>query len=92
MYATAFHMNYRPTRHQRTVAVVDSRFLAVMDYLEDIEPDTSVQINFHMDASRAVADSEQSFAQSLSDDANVAVFSDKRLKPHLVPAKISVID
>lgn len=92
LYATAYHMNYRPAMHKRTVAIIDSRFLAVMDYLEQVEPDTSVQINFHMDSPKATADSELSFAQSLSGNADVAVFSDRRLKPKLVPAKISVID
>lgn len=42
-----------------------------------------------MDSPCAMADSEQSFACSLRDTANIAVYSDDELKPTLVPAKIS---
>ena len=89
IYSIGYHMNYRPTVHKRAVAIVDSRFLAVMDCLDRANPEDSVQINFHMDSSAAAADSSSSFARSLSGQTDVALFSDPRLKPHLVPAKIS---
>lgn len=88
-YAIAYHMNYRPTLHKRVIALVDSSFLIVVDCLDHVEPDTSVQINFHMDAPQAMACSETSYARSLHPQANAAVYTDRRLKPHLVPAKIS---
>lgn len=93
LYAIAYHMNYKPTIHKRAVAILDGRLLLVLDYLGDVAEGTSVQINFHMDSPRAVADSRSSFAESLSaKGANIAVYGDTRLKPYLVPAKISVID
>lgn len=92
-YAIAYHMNYKPTMHKRAVALLDSRLLVVLDYLDQVPEGTSLQINFHMDCPCAVADSERSFAESLADEgANIAVYSDPRLKPNLVPAKISVVD
>lgn len=89
IYAVAYHMNYRPAIHKRAIALIDSSFLVVMDCLDQVEADTSVQINFHMDAPQAMANSETSSACSLHPQANAAIFTDRRLKPHLVPAKIS---
>lgn len=89
IYSVAYHMNYCPTVHKRAVALVDSRFLVVLDCLDQVTEDTSVQINFHMDSPQAMANSETSFACSMSPQANVAVYSDQRMKPRLVPAKIS---
>ena len=63
--------------------------LAVMDILEGVSEDTSVQINFHIDSPLVMADSEKSFAVSVDERANIGVYSDRRLKPTLVPAKIS---
>lgn len=88
-YAVAYHLNYRPTLHKRVVALVDSSFLIVLDCLDHVEQDTSVQINFHMDTPQAMANSEISSACSLHHQANAAIFTDQRLKPRLVPAKIS---
>jgi len=89
MYAVAEHRNYEPVIHKRAVAIVDQKFLAVMDILDGVTEDTSVQINFHMDSSCAMADSEESYAVSVDTRANIAVYGDRRLKPHLIPAKIS---
>lgn len=89
IYAVAEHSCYQPSIHRRTVALVDKRFLLVLDSLNHVNPDTSVQINFHMDTPAAMADSEHSFARSLTKEANISVFSDSQLKPSLIPAKIS---
>lgn len=90
IYAVGEHFNYEPAIHKRAVAIVEGSFLAVMDVLTGVEADTSVQINFHMDSPRAMADSEKSLAASLDEaGANVTVYADGRLKPTLIPAKIS---
>lgn len=89
IYSIAEHRNYQPTIHKRVVAIVDQKFLAVIDMLEDVIPDVSVQINFHMDSPAAMANSENSWACSATSNANVAIYADSRLKPTLVPGKIS---
>lgn len=89
IYSVAEHINYEPTSHKRAVAIVDGKFVVVLDVLYHVVPDTSVQINFHMDAPMAMANSETSYACSVTDEANVAVYTDRQLKPTLVPAKIS---
>lgn len=89
VYSVAEHANYQPIMHKRAVALVDGRILLVLDILDHVIPDTSVQINFHMDAPAAMVNAKQSFARSLTGHANVAVYSDASLKPSLVPAKIS---
>ncbi|GLC79726.1 heparinase II/III family protein [Lacrimispora brassicae] len=89
IYSIAQHANYMPTMHKRAVAIVDQQFLLVLDILDQVALDTSVQINFHMDAPQALVNTENCFARSLSKEANVSVYSDENLKPSLVPAKIS---
>ncbi len=89
IYSVAEHNNYRPTIHKRAVAIVDQKFLLILDILDHVVPDTSVQINFHMDAPEALVNTKASYARSLTSDASVAVYSDACLKPTLVPAKIS---
>ena len=90
IYTVGEHYNYEPAVHKRALAIVEGKFLAVMDVLTGVAPDTSVQINFHMDSSRAMADSERSLAASEDEArANVTVYGDRRLKPTLFPAKIS---
>lgn len=62
----------------------------IREILKDgVTEDTSVQINFHLDSAVAMADSEKPVAASIDSRSNVTVYSDCRLKPHLVPAKIS---
>lgn len=89
MYAIGQHINYEPTVHKRIIAIIENKMLAVMDVLEHVVFDSSVQINFHMDSSLVMADSKESFAVTKDTRANVGVYSDKRLKPTLIPAKIS---
>lgn len=89
IYAVGQHFNYEPAVHKRVVAIIEGKMLAVMDILEGVSEDTSVQINFHIDSPLVMADSEKSFAVSVDERANIGVYSDRRLKPTLVPAKIS---
>lgn len=88
-YSVAEHSNYKPMIHKRVIAIVDKKFLLVLDMLSFVVPDTSVQINFHIDTPAASVNTEQNYACSLSSQANIAVYSDDSLKPTLVPAKIS---
>ena len=89
LYAVGEHLNYEPAIHKRIVAIVDQKMLVIMDLLEHIKENTSVQINFHMDSPLAMASSKESFAMTIDERANIGVYSDKRLKPSLIPAKIS---
>lgn len=90
MAAVAEHHNYHPAVHKRVVALVDNQFLLILDLLDQVTPDSSVQINFHMDSPAAMADSERCFARTLSEQANIGVFSDGQAKPALIPAKRSI--
>lgn len=89
IWALGEHYNYEPVVHKRAVSIVDGRFLAVMDILDGVMPGTDVQINFHMDSPAAMADAERSCAASMGKGTNVVIYADPRLKPGLVPAKIS---
>lgn len=90
IYAVGEHLNYEPAVHKRAVAIVDGKMLAVMDVLDQVRADSSVQINFHMNSPVAKVNSEKSCAVTLDEGANVGVYADRRLKPDLISAKISM--
>lgn len=92
MYAVGRHENYRPAIHTRIVSIVDRAFLIVWDLLDNVEKDSSVQINFHIDCPAVMADSRQCCARSLSSHANIGLFSDGQTRPSLIPAKRSTKD
>ncbi len=92
MYAAAEHLSYTPAIHKRVVALVDKRFLLVLDLLDKVVPDSSVQINFHIDSPTVMADSERRLARSLSNEANIGIFSDGQAVPSLIPARRSTRD
>jgi hypothetical protein len=48
--AESFHENYAPSIHRRLVALVDDRFLLVLDQITHTKPRSSVQIYYHLDS------------------------------------------
>ncbi len=46
-YATAVHMEYAPVVHRRALILVEDSFVVVLDRLEGIKPEKSVQIYYH---------------------------------------------
>lgn len=89
IYGVAEHLSYSPAIHKRIVSLVDKRFLLILDLLDGVVPDSSVQINFHIDCPTVAADTERRFVYSLSKEANIGVFSDGQTVPYLVPARRS---
>lgn len=89
IYAVAEHVCYHPAVHKRVVALVDRQFLLVLDLLDKATPDSSVQINFHIDCPTVAADSKRRCVHSLFGEANIAIFSDGQTTPSLIPARRS---
>ena len=48
-YALSRHHNYHPVVATRLLALIDNRYLLVLDSADGIEPDSSVEIGFHID-------------------------------------------
>ncbi len=92
MYAVGEHLNYTPAIHKRVVSLVDKQFLLILDLLDEVVPDSSVQINFHIDCPTVMVDSEHRLVRSLSNEANIGIFSDGQTVPSPIPARISTRD
>lgn len=45
--AEALHHNFAPTVHRRLVAIIDGRWVLVLDHLDQIKPTSSVQLYYH---------------------------------------------
>jgi hypothetical protein len=48
--AESFHENYAPSVHRRLVALIDERFMLVLDLVTSVLRSTSVQIYYHLDS------------------------------------------
>lgn len=89
MYAEAVHYNYEPCIHKRIISIKDNKFLLVIDKVENLNKDSSVQIYYHIDSSKVFIDVENSFCHSCDKDVNVAIYSVSSLKGNLHSAKVS---
>lgn len=71
-YAAAIHLEYAPAVHRRALALVDSAFVVVLDRLEGLRPEDSVQMYYHFNATevKAVAGGWASAEKG----ANIAVY------------------
>lgn len=81
-YAAAVHIEYAPVVHRRALALVDGTFVLVLDRLEGLKPEDSVQIYYHFNAAK-VNEVEGGWA-SAEKDANIAVYPTAGLTGNLL--------
>lgn len=68
-YAAAIHVEYAPVVHRRAVVVVGNAFVVVLDNLEGLNPQDSVQMYYHFNSTRV----EQVSGGWASTDADAAI-------------------
>ena len=88
-YASAYHENFEPIIHRRHLAMVDKSFLVVVDKLENLE-ENSIQMYYHLDYTKVKT--KDGITIGLDDIANIAIVSDKRMRAHLLPGRLSDIN
>ena len=81
-YATAVHIEYAPVVHRRALILVEDSFVAVLDRLEGIKPENSVQIYYHFNTTK-VKKIDGGWA-SEDKGANIAVYPAAGLKGTLL--------
>lgn len=87
IWAIASHLNYEPAVHTRALALVSGEFLLVIDVVKHLNPDDSVQIQFHIDRPHVQVKDNTGNA-GWNENISLSVTSNAGT-PVLIPAKIS---
>lgn len=86
----AMHVNYEPATHRRLAALVERKFLLILDQMTSTEPIFSAQLYYHFDSERVALSADRRTAFSRDEgQANVAVHGSANLFGELLPGKIS---
>lgn len=84
------HRNYEPVIHRRLLAMIEERFLLVLDSVASDDPVYSVQLYYHFDSVRVELDSTRTSAHSADEGlANVLVRTTGNLTGELLAGKVS---
>lgn len=89
MSATSLHTSYFPTNHERTVAIVDKKFLLVWDRLTHMMTEEPVEIWYHMNTLNA--EILENGTVQMKDEVGMLIASTANLTPELCPGQISEI-
>ena len=87
--AEAVHHNYAPAIHRRALAIVDSTFLLVLDHVEKIGLERSVQIYFHLDSPNVLWDPARRIAHTDNLDVNVLIVAAPNVRGELLAGRVS---
>jgi len=85
----AIQHNYEPTVHRRAVLLIDSTALIVLDHLTGLQPDSSVQIYYHLDTTDVTWNPQQHQATAHISDVGLVIASDENLQGALLPGRVS---
>jgi len=85
----AVHHNYAPASHRRVLAIVDGTFVLVLDQVQNIGPEHSVQIYFHLDSPNVAWDPEKRFAHTDNPDVNVLIAVAPNVRGELLDGRVS---
>ncbi|WNR42912.1 alginate lyase family protein [Paenibacillus roseipurpureus] len=91
--AEALHANYEPVIHKRLLILMEGRFVIVLDELNHIEPDSSVQMYYHLNAQQTYWDAFRRCAITLDEGTAVHIYPSQGLQASFLSGQISdVID
>jgi hypothetical protein len=85
----SFHRNYAPVLCRRTVALLENRLLVVLDALEGLAPESTVQIYFHLDTTHVVRDADGRRLQADCGGVDLALVASEGLRSDVLPGRIS---
>ncbi len=85
----SFHRNYEPVLCRRALALIDDRWLVVIDVVEGIAPASTVQIFFHLDSTRATWDADSRSVMTGDDDVRLRLAVPAGLECALLPGRVS---
>lgn len=85
----SFHRNYEPAICHRAVALLDGKWLAVIDAVVGLAPASTVQIWFHLDSLKVTWDPKRNRALADDDDVKFSLTTSGGLSAELLPGRIS---
>lgn len=85
----SFHRNYEPAVCHRTVALLDGKWLAVIDSVNGLAPASTVQIWFHFDSLKVTWDAAENRAFADDDNVKFTLTTSGGLSGELLPGRIS---
>ncbi|WP_135554950.1 alginate lyase family protein [Paenibacillus cymbidii] len=84
------HRNYEPVIHRRLLAMIEQRFLLVLDSVASDDPVYSVQLYYHFDSLRVEMNRSRTGASTTDEgQANVLVHTSGNLVGELLAGKVS---
>ncbi len=89
LVAEALHQNYEPAVHRRLIAIVDDAFLLVLDRVTGMNPDSTVQIYYHLNSTDVTWDLASGCAAFAVDDVGMVVAVTENLRGRLCEGEIS---
>ncbi|MBE5892760.1 MAG: hypothetical protein E7286_05195 [Lachnospiraceae bacterium] len=87
--ATSLHTSYFPANHERTVAIVDKKFLLVWDRLTHMMTEDAVEIWYHMNTLNG--EILEDGKVRMTEDVSMLIASTANLTPELYPGQISEV-
>jgi hypothetical protein len=85
----SFHRNYEPVVCRRTVALLDGKWLAVIDSVDGLGPHTTVQIWFHLDTLKATWDQAGNCVRADDEEVKLSLTTSGGLTGELIAGRIS---
>jgi len=85
----SFHRNYDPVICRRTVALLDGKWLAIIDAVDGLAPSATVQIWFHLDSLKVTWDPDINRVRSDDEDVKFTLTTSSGLRGELLPGRIS---
>lgn len=85
----SFHRNYEPAICRRSVALLDGKWLAVIDSVTGLAAASTVQIWFHLDSLKLTWNATEARARSEDDDVKFTLTASGGLRGELLPGRIS---
>ncbi|NLL71847.1 MAG: hypothetical protein GX238_12055 [Epulopiscium sp.] len=89
LFAIAEHHNYEPAIHRRLIGIVDQRILVVLDFIDHIKEQDTVQIYYHIDSVNVFMDEAQRYTCTKKEEVNIGIYATEPLHGQLLPGKVS---
>lgn len=87
-YAVSEHSNYEPALCRRALALIDGRFVLLLDRVSGLQPGEEVQVRFHFDRTELICSAGGVFSKAPG-RPNLRILFSGEETPQRLPAKIS---
>ncbi|WP_113673685.1 heparinase II/III family protein [Vallitalea guaymasensis] len=87
-YVVARHHNYEPIIHTRLMSLVDKKIIVILDKVEHLNPEDTVQLHYHLDSTKIKE--QKGVVYTDQSDSNISIYYDENnFKRELIKGAIS---